>query len=122
MIEGANDATVERVSASVDDILQTQRRLTACLDRQSQLVDVLITLVGRVSDPTHVTVEEAARLKNCSVKTIRRKIRRGDYTLEQVSGTRLFGIPIVEIYADWIDVRAARTARERQREEPEAKR
>jgi hypothetical protein len=82
--------------------------------RIEQLFELVPLLLAQVVDPTHLSIERAAEALHVSMKTIRRRIRAGTLTLEVVPGTRISGIPIEQLYAEWIDLRTARLAFERE--------
>jgi hypothetical protein len=48
-------------------------------------------------------------------RTIKRKINSGEFTLEQIPGTRVFGIPASQIFDKWTPATIAKKAAERQR-------
>jgi hypothetical protein len=84
------------------------------LCRIEQILELVPLLLAQVVDPTHLSIDGAARALNVSPKTIRRRIAAGTLTLEVVPGTRVSGIPIMQLYAEWIDLRTARKAFERE--------
>lgn len=98
-------------------IAEMQRMLSGMAERSDDLAAIVVALLAQHGDPTHVDVVRAATLRGCSVKTIRRMIVAGELTLEVIPGTRESGIPIEQIYARWIPIRAARQALQRMREE-----
>jgi hypothetical protein len=82
--------------------------------RIEQILELVPILLAQVVDPTHLSVEGAARALHTSTKTIRRRIKSGTLALEVIPGTRASGIPIDQLYAEWIDLRTARAAFERE--------
>lgn len=84
------------------------------LSRIEQLLELVPLLLAQVTDPSHLPIESAARALHVSAKTIRRRIAAGTLTLEVIPGTRLSGIPITQLYDEWIDLRTARIAFERE--------
>jgi hypothetical protein len=84
------------------------------LCRVEQILELVPLLLAQVVDPTHLSIEAAGRALHVSPKTIRRKIASGALTLEVIPGTRLSGVPIMQLYAEWIDLRTARKAFERE--------
>lgn len=67
-------------------------------------------IAGRLTDCSHVTVEEASNIEQVSTKTIRNWIKKGVFTLEVVPGTRKSGIPVEQLCRGWVSIRAARRA------------
>lgn len=84
------------------------------LCRIEQILELVPLLLAQVVDPTHLSIEGAARALHVSPKTIRRRIAAGTLALEVIPGTRVSGIPIMQLYAEWIDLRTARKAFERE--------
>ncbi|HET8798198.1 MAG TPA: hypothetical protein VFO89_10950 [Thermoanaerobaculia bacterium] len=82
--------------------------------RIEKILELVPLLLAQVVDPTHLSIDGAARALHVSAKTIRRRIAAGTLTLEVIPGTRVSGIPIVQLYAEWIDLRTARAAFERE--------
>ncbi len=66
-----------------------------------KLMRVVILLVAQTADPTHLSIEAAARALRVSAKTIRRRIATGSLTLETIPGSRRCGIRIDELYDGW---------------------
>lgn len=66
-----------------------------------KLMRVVILLVAQNADPTHLSIESAARALGVSTKTIRRRIAAGSLTLETIPGSRRCGIRIDELYDGW---------------------
>ena len=66
-----------------------------------KLMHVVILLVAQTADPTHLSIEAAARALGVSAKTIRRRIAAGSLTLESIPGSRRCGIRIDELYDGW---------------------
>jgi hypothetical protein len=82
------------------------------------LIALLSMLLARVG-VTHLTIPEAAALRKHmtgrgSVAGIRKLIARGQLTLEVIPGTRTSGIPIEQVYPQWLPIAAARAAFERE--------
>lgn len=87
------------------------------------LIALLSMLMARVG-ATHLTISEAAALRKHmtgrgSVAGIRKLIARGVLTLEIIPGTRTSGIPIEQVYPQWLPIAAARAALEREQTEAE---
>lgn len=66
-----------------------------------KLMRVVLLLVAQSADPTHLSIEAAARALGVSTKTIRRRIAAGSLTLETIPGSRRCGIRIDELYDGW---------------------
>ena len=84
------------------------------LFRIEQILELVPLILAQVADPTHLSIEGAGRALHVSPKTIRRRIAAGTLTLEVIPGTRVSGVPIIQLYAEWIDLRTARKAFERE--------
>jgi hypothetical protein len=112
--EPENDRAEPSLTKVESLILDLRREIAA---RHDEFAAVVVALVAQHGDPTHVTVDRAAALRGESVKTIRRRIAAGELTLEVITGSRQSGIPIEQIYARWIPIRAARMAMQKAREE-----
>ena len=69
---------------------------------------VMSILAARVTDLSHLTTAEVARLKGVSTKTVRNWIASGKLTREVIPHTNQRGIPIREVFGGWIDENAAR--------------
>jgi hypothetical protein len=83
-----------------------------------KLMRVVILLVAQNADPTHLSIEAAARALGVSTKTIRRRIAAGSLTLETIPGSRRCGIRIDEIYDGWwVPLALARKLVEEERDE-----
>lgn len=91
--------------------LDMHRRLC----RIEQLLELVPLLLAQVTDPTHLSIASAARALGVSEKTIRRRISSGLLTLRTIPGTRHCGIAIDELFSQWVDLRTARRAFERER-------
>jgi excisionase family DNA binding protein len=92
--------------------------LTELLDRVrhiERVLDLVPILLAAHGDPTHLAVPDAARALGVSVRTIRRKIARGELTLERVADGRKTGIPIEQIYARWIPLHVSRKSMVREK-------
>jgi predicted DNA-binding transcriptional regulator YafY len=86
-----------------------------------KLMRIVILLVAQNADPTHLSIEAAARALGVSTKTIRRRIAAGSLTLETIPGSRRCGIRIDEIYDGWwVPLALARKLVEEERDELQA--
>lgn len=98
-------------------------RVIAMESHLAALTAILTMLMARIG-ATHLTIAEAGALRKRltgrgSVSSIRKLIARGRLTLEVIPGTRTSGIPIEQIYPQWLPIAAARAALERVRAERE---
>jgi hypothetical protein len=84
------------------------------LCRIEQILELVPLLLAQVVDPTHLSIDAAARALHISQKTIRRKIASGALTLEVIPGTRISGVPIMQLYSEWVDIRTSRQAFDRE--------
>lgn len=97
-----------RLLASIDDIA---RRLSS-VERLLELVPILIAAHG---DPTHVSVGDAARILGVSMRTIRRKIARGELRLDVVVDGRKTGIAIEQVYGQWVPLAVSKQSYKREK-------
>ena len=105
---------VERASADPAGAAWMIPDIHRRLFRIEQILELVPLILAQVADPTHLSIEGAGRALHVSPKTIRRRIAAGTLTLEVIPGTRVSGIPIMQLYAEWIDLRTARKAFERE--------
>lgn len=110
----AERLTTEDLAGMISDL---QRQVAQMAEDMKTERAIVMGLLAQHGDPTHLTVYRAAEIRGCSVKTIRREIDRGVYTLEQIPRTKEFGIPIEQFYAKWTPVGAVRQAIARERSE-----
>jgi hypothetical protein len=108
------ELTLTDINASIASL---RDELAAERADRLQATKIIVALLAQHGDPTHVTIERAAALRGCSVKTIRRSIDAGNLTLEVIPGTRESGIPIEQIYSRWVPIRVAREALRKMRTE-----
>jgi len=99
------------VIAVLHAVLGMVERLSVRLTRVEQLLELLPLLLATAGvDPTHVSIDTAARMLRVSVPTIRRRIRRKELRLDVIAGTKCSGIPLEDLYGLWIPLRVARAA------------
>jgi hypothetical protein len=99
---------------------QVLHDLNRRLDRIEQMLRILPILVAQIADPTHLSVEGAARVLGVSTKTIRRRITSGTLTLETIAGTRRTGIPVDQLYdGAWVPLALSRRLLDEERRELE---
>ena len=109
---------VDAASADAADAAWMLPDIHRRLCRIEQLLRIVPVLVAQIADPTHLSVEGAARVLGVSVKTIRRRIASGTLTLEVVPGSRRAGVPIDEVYdGRWMPIAVSRKLFEDERRE-----
>src|SRR3954454_19226776 len=105
------ESSTQPHAASTDAVVASQviRDLYGRLIRIEQMLRILPVLVAQVADPTHLSIEGAARVLGVSTKTIRRRIASGGLTLETILGTRRTGIPVDQVYdGAWVPLALSR--------------
>ena len=114
---------MEQRPISPDDVFWQLTSLNQRIARIEQLLELLPILLVAQVDPTHVSIDIAAKIIGVSTKTIRRRIRDRKLRLDVYVGTRRTGIPIEQVVDGWLDLRVARAAlaRERASQEKEEK-
>jgi hypothetical protein len=110
----AREVTLEDLA---DRLAAVERDVARVLAQGESFLAVAIAFMAQHGDPTHVDVERAAQIRGISVHAMRRRIAAGKYTLETIPGTRETGIPIEQLYSDWMELAAVRTAMERVKRE-----
>jgi hypothetical protein len=80
-------------------------RLNQLVELVQGLSKLTAILAARSSDSTHLSVVETAKFLGLSERTIRDRIKRGEFRCEVVPGTRRKGISTVSLFSDWIDSR-----------------
>jgi len=117
------ESSTQPHAASTDAVVASQviRDLYGRLDRIEQMLRILPILVAQTADPTHLSIEGAARVLGVSMKTIRRRIESGTLTLETIPGTRKTGIRVDQIYDGvWVPLTLARKLLDEERCELDA--
>lgn len=104
----------QQASADAAGAAWTLPEIHRRLCRIEQILELVPLLLAQVVDPTHLSIEGAARALNVSPKTIRRRIAAGTLALEVIPGTRMSGVPIMQLYAEWVDIRTSRRAFDRE--------
>ena len=94
-----------RIGVLEQTVAELVRQLGASLE-------ITKRVLARVSDPTHVTINEAAQILGVNAKTIRRRIASGAYTLEGIPGTGKRGIPVEQITKGWVNAAILKKAKE----------
>jgi excisionase family DNA binding protein len=97
--------------------IRLEQQLAAAIAEMSKATAIAghVTQLALARIGGHFTVDEAAIALDVSARTIKRKINAGEMTLEQIPGTRVFGIPASEIFGRWTPAIVARKAAERER-------
>ncbi|HEX2059396.1 MAG TPA: hypothetical protein VHK90_01515 [Thermoanaerobaculia bacterium] len=116
------ESSTQPGAASTDAVVawQVVHDLYRRLNRIEQLLRILPILVAQTADPTHLSVEGAARVLGVSTKTIRRRIASGTLTLETIPGTRKTGVRVDEIYdGAWVPLALSRQLLEDEQRELE---
>jgi len=98
---------------------QISREFDARARVEEEFRRVLILLANQSGDLTHASVETAAKILGCSTRSVHRRIKSGEYTLEVIPGTKRYGIAVDQLTRLWCPVAIARRAFERQREQEE---
>jgi hypothetical protein len=114
------EPSTQHPAASTDAVVASQvvRDLYGRLDRIEQMLRILPILVAQTADPTHLSIEGAARVLGVATKTIRRRIESGTLTLETIPSTRRTGIPVEQVYAGaWVPLTLARKLLDEERRE-----
>ena len=106
---------MEQRPISPDDVFWQLASLNQRIARIEQLLELLPILLVAQVDPTHVSIDSAAKIVGVSTKTIRRRIRDRKLRLDAYDGTRRTGIPIDQVVDGWLDLRVARAALARER-------
>lgn len=106
---------MEQRPISPDDVFWQLASLNQRIARIEQLLELLPILLVAQVDPTHVSIDSAAKIVGVGTKTIRRRIRDRKLRLDLYVGTRRTGIPIEQVVDGWLDLRVARAALARER-------
>lgn len=106
---------MEQRPISPDDVFWRLASLNQRIARIEQLLELLPILLVAQVDPTHVSIDSAAKIVGVSTKTIRRRIRDRKLRFDVYVGTRRTGIPIDQVVDGWLDLRVARAALARER-------
>lgn len=104
-----------------EDVFWQLASLNQRIARIQQLLELLPILLVAQVDPTHVSIDSAAKIVGVGTKTIRRRIRDRKLRLDVYVGTRRTGIPIEQVVDGWLDLRVARAALARERASLEEK-
>jgi hypothetical protein len=102
----------ERVGRAVELAASHLKKIA---DDQERLLALCITMLGRTTDPTHLSIEEVARIERVSLKTVRNRISSGHFDLQAIPGTRRMGIPVEQVFARWMSIALAKDVLRRER-------
>jgi len=102
---------VETVHSDADvlrrlELLASHMRTIA--EDQMKLLSICITIIGRQTDPTHLSVAEVAKIEGVCEKTVRNRISKGVYRFEIVPGTSRSGVRTEQVFSRWISIQEAR--------------
>ena len=106
---------------SPEDVFWQLTSVNQRIARIEQLLELLPVLLIAQVDPTHLSIDSAAKIVGVSTKTIRRRIRARKLQLDVYAETRRSGIPIEQVVDGWLDLRVARAALARERASLERK-
>lgn len=112
---------MEHRTISPEDVYWQLTSLNQRIARIEQLLELLPILLVAQVDPTHVSIDSAAKIVGVSTKTIRRRIKARRLRLDVYVGTRHTGVPIEQVVDGWLDLRVARAALARERASLEKK-
>lgn len=101
---------MEQRPISPDDVFWQLASLNQRMARIEQLLELLPILLIAQVDPTHLSIDSAAKIVGVSTKTIRRRIKGRRLRLDVYVGTRHTGVPIEQVVDGWLDLRVARAA------------
>lgn len=110
----ARIAETRTVEAIAEMVAEMQRNLgaavsllSAATERADNVVQIVLARIGQ-----HFSIDETAAILKTTPRTVKRKINRGELTLEQIPGTHVYGIPANEVFA-WAPAKVLRAAAER---------
>lgn len=102
-----------------EDVFWQLADLNKRMTRIEKLLELLPILLAAQVNPTHVSIDGAAKILGVSTKTVRRRVRNRELTLEVLIGTKRTGIRIEQLAEGWLDLRVAKAALARERAESE---
>jgi hypothetical protein len=116
---GAREVEVATVAEQPSPSGDLLGKILARIARIEAYLATVHLLVAQSTDPTHLSIEGAARALGVSVKTVRRRIAAGTLTLETIPGSNRRGIAIDAVYRAgwWVPLAVARAAVEEERGE-----
>ena len=112
---------MEQRTITPEDVFWQLASLNQRIARIEQLLELLPILLVAQVDPTHLSIDSAAKIVGVSTKTIRRRIKARKLRLDVYVGTRHTGVPIEQVVDGWLDLRVARAALARERASLEKK-
>jgi hypothetical protein len=97
-------------------IVDLERQFGAAISQLEQATERAERLTQRALARLggHFTIDETAIELRVSVRTVKSRIRNGDFTLEQIPSTKVFGIPAEQVFA-WAPARTLRKAAQREK-------
>lgn len=113
----AHTLSVVDLAVMLHELQTTLALLTENAANEKEFRRILILLVNQAGDCTHASVETAAQILQCSTRSVHRRVKAGEYTLETIPGTKRCGIPVDQLSRQWCPIGIAKKARERQREQ-----
>ncbi len=100
-----------------EDVFWHPADLNNRISRIEKILELLPILLVAQVNPTHVSIDGAARILGVSTKAVRRRIHNRELTLEVLVGTKKTGIRIEQLAEGWLDLRVAKAALARERAE-----
>jgi plasmid maintenance system antidote protein VapI len=100
-----------------DDVFWQLTDINKRITRIEKILELLPILLVAQLNPTHVSIDGAAKILGVSTQTIRRRVRNRQLTLEVLVGTKKTGIRIEQLAEGWLDLRVAKAALARERAE-----
>jgi hypothetical protein len=91
-----------------DEFRFATSQLMGIVGDQRDLAGTVTAVLERLSDSTHLTVPEVARLREVTALTVRNWIERGLLSLEVMPCTRFSSIPTSQVLFVWFPSRIAR--------------
>ena len=86
------------------------QQLATLRAEQEETREYIAILASRVSDLSHMSIDEVALRRKVSRATVRAQIRAGHLTLERIPGTKISGIPIDQVFSGWLPLATSRAA------------
>ncbi len=112
------ELTLADIQKEISDL---RMQVSAGNAHAANLEAIIMMLMARYGDPSHLSVEDAAGLMKRltgrgSVSTIKRMLKSGELKMEVIPGTKRSGIRVEQIYSRWMPIAAARSALHREQE------
>lgn len=77
--------------------------------QQDEMIELFRVLSSRLTDASHLTVAEVAKLRNVTERTVRSWIARGIFELEAIPHSRESGIRTEAVFNAWLPSRLLKT-------------